>query len=384
MKFLHRISIIIHRIWFHPLSKFPGPAFLAASSLPYNYYNLIQGTWYRRALTYHEKYGPIVRVAPDRISVDSSVAWQFVYGHKASNEPTFFRHPEYNETLIQHESIFTGDPESHRRQRRVLAPAFADSALYEQEPLITAHVDLMIKRFKQYAENQKDLNIDRWYNFTTFDIIGDLTMGESFGCLNSGGFHPWVAMVFDTIKAAHIVRFLLHYSVTRPLLNYITSTDMFQKRVKHRTIVREMTEKRLKLGLKVDDRKDFMFHMLRHGQGDQYHDEILGNADVLILAGSETTATAITATTYYVCTNPAIMKHLTNEIRSAFTSEDQITIRSTRRLQYLDACMEEALRIYPAAAELVPRISPGAYIGNDYIPLGVSMTNKFQLSLIID
>ena len=39
-----------------------------------------------------------------------------------------------------------------------------------------------------------------WYNHTPFDVIGDLTYGESFHSLEKGGYHPWVRSIFAGIK----------------------------------------------------------------------------------------------------------------------------------------------------------------------------------------
>jgi len=75
--------------------------------------------------------------------------------------------------------------------RRMLAHAFSTKALMEQEDIIQGYVDLLIKRVGQrYAEKERGpdgeyCNLVKWYNYTTFDIIGDLAFGEStaFSCL---------------------------------------------------------------------------------------------------------------------------------------------------------------------------------------------------------
>jgi hypothetical protein len=36
--------------------------------------------------------------------------------------------------------------------------------------------------------------------FFTFDVMGDLVFGESFGCLDSSDYHPWVKLIFDSVK----------------------------------------------------------------------------------------------------------------------------------------------------------------------------------------
>jgi hypothetical protein len=52
---------------------------------------------------------------------------------------------------------------------------------------MTKYFDLLIKRL--YENYAKPINSVNWYNFTTFDIIGDLTFGEPFGCLENSKMH---------------------------------------------------------------------------------------------------------------------------------------------------------------------------------------------------
>ena len=101
--------------------------------------------------------------------------------------------------------------------RRLLAHAFTDTALLEQEPLLAHYFDFLIERLKQQIDGSARgrVNLAGWYNFTTFDIIGydasssrrwpicltinnilllrDLTLGEPFGALETGQYHSWIA-----------------------------------------------------------------------------------------------------------------------------------------------------------------------------------------------
>lgn len=101
---------------------------------------------------------------------------------------------------------------------------------------------------------------------------------------------------------------------------------------------------------------------------------MVSNASLLIAAGSETTATALSAATYYLGIYPETLKKLAAEIRSAFRSEEDITLTSVQHLNYLQGVIDEAMRLYPAAPGTQPRIiSPGGdVIVGRYVPAGVS------------
>jgi cytochrome P450 len=63
-------------------------------------------------------------------------------------------------------------------------------------------------------------------------------------------------------------------------------------------------------------------------------DEIIPTFAILLVAGSETTATALAATTFYLCNYPKVYSNLTHEIRTSFASEDEITMVSVNKLKY--------------------------------------------------
>lgn len=252
------------------------------------------------------------------------------------------------------------------------AHAFSVTALKEQETYVQTHLDFFIGRMHEFAAKDADVDISNWLNYLTFDIVGDLALGEPFGCMANGGYHPFVSMIFDTAKANAMGNFMNNFKFVSPLVKL-----MGKRELRRNMAIIEMaaatTEKRIALG--PDARKDFMTYLLRKtkdGEG-LTHPELLTNSRVLIVAGSETTATALCGLIFYLSRTPQAYRRLVEEIRSSFTSEDQITMQTLEGLPYLNACLEEILRIYPPAADTPPRISPGAEVGGYYIPEGVSL-----------
>lgn len=71
--------------------------------------------------------------------------------------------------------------------RKVLNPAFSDRALKAQEWILQGYTHLLITRLRDQidsaGEGSTAVDIDTWYNFTTFDTVGDLCFGESFTSL---------------------------------------------------------------------------------------------------------------------------------------------------------------------------------------------------------
>lgn len=106
-------------------------------------------------------------------------------------------------------------------------------------------------------------------------------------------------------------------------------------------------------------------------------EELRANSSTLIIAGSETTATALSAITYYLTTHTSALETLNNEVRSAFTSEDDINMVSVQKLQYMQAIINESLRMYPPVPTgIMRRVSEGdgLFLGQ-HVPKGVSCSS---------
>lgn len=360
----------IYRLYLGPLSKFPGPRLHAISYVPLLVKDKLQGTWVKDTTALHAKYGPIVRIAPDHLAVDGSIAWPQVF-QRRPNEAEFEKSVEFYQ--VGNVGIFPVERESHRRQRRAMAHAFSAAALKEQEEYIRFHLDQLLRRLWEHADKGEAIDMVRWYNYMTFDLIGELAFGESFGCLANSNYHPLVSMIFDSIKANSTALFLNSFGFLKPFVGLVFSSDDLRKRDETQKMALATMEKRMALG--PDTRRDFMTYLLRN-QGDDgkgmTREELIVNSRSLIFAGSETTATALSGLTFHLTREPEVYRRLVAEIRAAFEAESDIDIRSTEALPYLHACLEETLRIYPPAAVTPPRISPGDEVEGQYIPKGVS------------
>ncbi|ETS85182.1 hypothetical protein PFICI_03207 [Pestalotiopsis fici W106-1] len=367
------IAIGIYRIWFHPLSVFPGPKHLAITSLPEQWNSHIRGTWFREVANLHRRYGPIVRTGPNRIALDGSIGWPQVFAHK-TGMPEFTKSPDFNFKGDYHSMIGASTTETHRRQRRTLAHAFSDAALKEQETIITKYIDLLLDQLGKKTENGSTVNIVDWLNFTTFDIIGDLTFSDPFHSLEGGVYSAFVLNFFKGVRGGARHRLMTFYPLMKPIIYLIFGKEDLAIEKATREMGMAKAQSRMSLGAEPKDgRRDFSSYMLAkdHNGAKKMSDfEVLFNSPILIGAGSETTATALSGFIFYVGSNPIVYERLVHEVRDAFNDEGEINMNSAGRLEYLHAVLEEILRVYPPAAETPPRISPGAYIEGKWIPKG--------------
>ena len=79
--------------------------------------------------------------------------------------------------------------------------------------------------------------------------------------------------------------------------------------------------------------------------------------------------------TYYLEKNPTCYRKLQTEIRNRYVSYEEIDATTAQQLPYLQAVISEGLRIYPPGSQGFPRVSPGAFIGDVWVPRGVRGLN---------
>lgn len=165
----------LHNIYLHPLSKYPGPRLAAASRLWYCYH-CYRGSLVHTLHQLHEKYGDVVRTAPDELSYTDPSAWNDIYGHRLG-KAELMKDPIFYQNISSGPgSIINADRSRHGPLRKKASYGFSERALKSQEHVIKKYADLMIQRLEECIDTGKPtVDIVDWYNvrhwsiFSTFD-----------------------------------------------------------------------------------------------------------------------------------------------------------------------------------------------------------------------
>ena len=253
---------------------------------------------------------------------------------------------------------------------------------------MNVYIDLMIEKMRDIASSGQKTDMVKWYNLTTFDLIGDLALGSSFDSLKSSECRSWVAMIFDSVKIIPFIRMANEYPLIMKVVISVMSLvpkSLLESQTKNVAYINNRVMKRVH-NKALHGRGDFMNSMLKYrGEKDGLtDDELVSNAFILIIAGSETTATLLSGVTYWLLQSPNALRKVTDEVRSAFESEGEINFtNASARLPYMLACLEEGLRIYPPVPSALHRIVPSgevAQIFGHQIPENVSASIISTLS----
>lgn len=244
----------------------------------------------------------------------------------------------------------------------------------EQQPVILKHVDLLIERLRCCAGKKQPEDLVAWFNWTTFDIIGRLAFGESFGCLEKKEEHPWIEAVFGSMKAGTYIS-----SMDRVGLGWLKPYIIPKRAVEIRKRNARFSEDRIKKRLSVgNENGDFWDNVLKSkdGQIKMSVEEMTANASNIVLGGSETTATLLSGCIYMLLRHPHIQEKIVAELRQHFTSSDDIDLFTVSHLTYMLAVLEETMRIYPPVPTQAPRGVPagGDTVDGVYLPQGTKIT----------
>ncbi|KAF2470248.1 cytochrome P450 [Lindgomyces ingoldianus] len=316
-----------YNAFFHKLSKIPGPLSWRASRLPF-IKSFLQGTIIHDIERLHERYGPILQIAPDELTFAHPDAWNDILQARPSHQQ-FPKDPQWWQHAGPPSLISTLDPQNHARMRKTLAPGFTERALREQEPILLQYVNLLIEGLRG-------------------KIIANKKEGAGGTVINDSEFHPWIAMLFNSVKGA----------------SFVSAAKCIPPRLKkmqnnHFKFIANKVGRRMNWEA---ERSDIIGHALKEtkeGKG-MSRDEIDSTFAIMATAGSETTATVLGGTINYLANNPDKCKLLAQEIRSSFKSKIKITMVKVRDLKYLNAVINEALRLCPPVPWILPRLVPSA------------------------
>ncbi|KAF2648229.1 cytochrome P450 [Lophiostoma macrostomum CBS 122681] len=362
---------VVYNIYFHRLSRFPGPRYLAATDISLSILQLRGTSQYviRRA---HEKYGPIVRVAPRTLSFIESSAWNEIYGFK-NGRAALPKDPEfYNDMLLPDITITRASDDDAVPIRRAMNSAFSHKALLEQEPMIQSHIKRLLAQLELSSYGNREVDVRKWITFSMFDINSDFGFGEDMGCVASGSFHEWVQFVVDFFYAATLIHQCYKFSPLNKLLALCIPKSTRERQVKHHEASLMRVRRRMS---KQATRPDFMHHFVRSAEKEGLPTSVIeAQASIVILAGSETTAVAVTGAMYYILSNPRVYANLRKELQGICQTSADIRLRTIlTQLPYLDAVVQETLRVHTPLANGFTRIvtdEAGLVISGHFVPRG--------------
>ncbi|PWN47599.1 cytochrome P450 [Violaceomyces palustris] len=355
--------------YFHSTSPIPGPSLLHWTMLPALYY-YIRGEQWKYVDKLHEKYGPIFRMGSRQIYVSDKEAIRQLLAKE--NLPKVNWYAGLSRDPKTAGLFTTTNKEYHRQRRRLFSPAFSVEYLKNLDPFLTSATTMLFEAYaKRIRKNGGEMKVNIYEDLAclAMDILGETTLGRSFNlvsCLDD----PTADRQFVDIN--HLLAKYLHDGgiqfFCRP----------FDKYMKRNLDVYKLTNPLVQDRFSQTDveRKDllqFLVNACREVQKGQK--DLLTQTHVqdqcveLLIAGGETTSNTITYILKALLDNPEKLAKLYETIPTADIDAPVCTIEELRETEYLDACINEGMRMYPVTNELGRRTGkePTTALGH-YIP----------------
>ncbi|KAJ1327028.1 cytochrome P450 family 628 [Microdochium nivale] len=352
-------SILIYRGAFHRLNQYPGPFFARLSNLYITLRASKKLRLFEEVQQLHTQYGDFVRLGPSELSTIDPRALQALH---SSNSPCS-KGPWYS---IEHPTRalqMTRDKEEHARRRKAWDLGFSLKAMKNYEVRVSSYTAQLMERLEESKGTVIDATL--WFSFYSFDVMGDLAFGRSFGMLKEGTVHPFMKLTRSHMLMAGS---LSHLVWILPLLKKIPLLN--RENIKFREWLRQQVIWRQQNTPDVPDVFSWILSDYNALENPTSEDltNLYGDAQLIAVAGSDTTATSLSC----LFLELAINKRVKDILRDEFTRNrsDCSQPSSLLRLPYLQACINEVMRLYPAIPSGLQRVTPpeGLQIGDVHVP----------------
>jgi cytochrome P450 len=279
------------------------------------------------------------------------------------------------------------EKKDHGRRKRVISQGLSDAVIRNFEPamleIINRFCDRMLQTVEEETENSTGYeiwsptrNMSEWCNYLAFDIMSSLIFQGKYNMLE----RPTYRYVVKVIETSNIrVSSILQAPI---LKTFRLDKLLFPRAIAARNIFLGFVGKLLRDTKRNDRtaRKD-LFQILTETKDPQTglgfsNTEIIAESTTLVVAGADTSATAMASIFFYLSRNPDVYARAATEVRSTFDSKDEIKggakLSSCR---YLRACIDEAMRMSPSVGQALSREVPdgGAVVNGEFLPGGVEV-----------
>ncbi|KAH7174986.1 cytochrome P450, partial [Fusarium flagelliforme] len=364
------------------LRHIPGP-FLASCTDLWAAIAVWRGRYYHDMVTeWHAKYGPVVRVGPNRVSFADPSAIPNIYGTSLTYPKSDSYRPM--EVLAKGDavqSIITiRDEKRVTDVKRHVGGGFSQSQWLKQEDQMDATISAFLTQLRMKPAGM-DIPLNKWLSFWMFDTLTSLAFSESRGYLEAG-------VDIDSVFPSASGRFgyWRTWALAPQLESLLMKNWFMQKAQGTSTPIAQLAMERIRDRTAEEKNATGRDLLARYLAASQAAPNVIGPKDVVALtittihAGSESTAVIASMALSMVLgsKNSKFFRKLEKEILDAelpVGENGAITFKDVEHLPYLDAVVKETLRwsINPNMNSRTVNTPGGATICNTLIPEGTDV-----------
>ncbi|KAM0789779.1 hypothetical protein ACM66B_006632 [Microbotryomycetes sp. NB124-2] len=382
------VFFVLHTIYvvtLHPLADVPGP-FLAKFTDAWKARESAKGRYVTSLREAHAKWGNVVRIGPNEVSVTAPEDIKTMYGHGTS----WLKGPFYPPWSLGEPGHFAHThPNLHALGRRAVAAAYSTSNLLKLEHGVDVNIPKLFGCFERAEVSNKVVEATELISWFTYDTMSAMSFGKPFGFLDLGEDIRGILPILTRGTA------LLVFNGCFSSLGWISTTAPFQRVMKFLLgdkgpivfvkFSMGLVEERLRLKENdpesYEEKQDMLAHFLKSvdpaTKQPLTKKRVINECKIMVIAGADTTKTSICAFLRYVYDpqNAATLQKLRDEIATAINVGKlsfPVQYSQGSRLEFMQACIKEANRMHPAVGMTLQRVAPpgGAFIGGRFFKEG--------------
>ncbi|KAI0291106.1 putative cytochrome P450 [Russula brevipes] len=386
---------VIYNVFFHPLSRFPGPAGAACTRWWLAYMQLGRGIdFYTKRTEYHQKYGDIIRIAPNELHFARPTAYHEIYNaqNKWDKDYEFYRASDTDKSFFSQSDYLKS-----KHGRALISKLFSKQAISRLQHLVQGRLDCFCDALKEQHAAGKSSNLYRGFQCFSADTITNFLFGTSFDQLSFPDFRGNIVEGIDAsiptvtlMKFSPVVIWILRNFPPSVLILF--SPDGFKVLILFKNALKTQIKHILRNPRSVDDAphrtiySEFLNPEVNKGHNIPTESQLLHEAQILFIAGSHTVGTALMTGVCHLLRSPEAKQRLVDEVRAAWPVLDQPpNYEVLEKLPFLTAVIKETLRMAGTVPAGLPRVVPqsGAVISGVKIPGGVRVFIYAYLSVAV-
>jgi len=268
------------------------------------------------------------------------------------------------------DGLFTSDDDEEIWQiaHRILLPAFSQQGMKQYFQLIVETASELSEKLMEISEKKFPVDANDWCARFTFEVIGKVAFGIPFHSFEE---RPAFLKDLEESLNARTLSF-----ISRMIPGHPTKKKSAIARDRIFVFLRELISKKrqeLETNPETRSKKDVSTLMLLSKDpqtGKSLPDEnIVSQALTFLVAGHDSTSTALTSLLYNLSANPEIEAKVLQEIDEV-VGDKPLTLEHLSKLPYCTKVIKENLRMLPPAANIVKTATKNTTLGKYYISAG--------------
>lgn len=166
-----------------------------------------------------------MRISPWEVSVCHADAVKKLY-LQPLRKGTFYEFATYPDWRFQN-PMSEPDPKRKVERSKTFAAGFAQSSLLRSEDVISGTISQLLDYMDSYADRKEPTDLDKFFTYTAFDVVGEMLFSKPFGFLKEGkDVNNAIATNFYFQElvtwASHLRE--LHYIAVNPIMTWLSLT----------------------------------------------------------------------------------------------------------------------------------------------------------------